>query len=117
VVFPVFRSTSVAAVKRLTPQKRALGWKRAHIMTSERFPFDKRRLEELPPAPKGKRTYYYDTKVGSLQLQVTDNGVKTFYLYRRINGRPTRHKVGRLEDFQNMTRVRQKAEGLRGEMA
>jgi integrase len=51
-------------------------------------------LDALPlPAP-GTRATYHDTKVNGLQLRVTANGTKTFYIFQRVNGKPERVKVG-----------------------
>ena len=56
--------------------------------------FTKPAVEALGPAPTGKRDYYNDTRVKGLQLQVTDNGSKSYYLYLRNAGRPLRHHLG-----------------------
>lgn len=61
--------------------------------------FTKAGLEAIPVAEPGKRTYYNDTRVLGLQLQVTDKGVKTYYVYKRIHGRPKRIKLGRFPDM------------------
>jgi hypothetical protein len=61
--------------------------------------FTKAGLAALPPAEPGKRTYFNDTRVLGLQLQVTDKGVKTYYVYKRIHGRPKRIKLGRFPDM------------------
>jgi integrase len=80
------------------------------------FSFTKPLLEALPPAAAGKRDYYNDTKLRGLQLAVTDSGAKTFYLYRRIKGRPTRCLLGRFPDL-TPELARRKAEGLAGRIA
>ena len=46
------------------------------------------------PAP-GQRATYHDTKVNGLQLRVTANGTKSFYVFQRVNGKPERVRVGR----------------------
>ena len=51
-----------------------------------RFLFGKERIEKLPTPEAGKRATYHDTKATGLQLRVTDAGIKTFSLYRRIKG-------------------------------
>lgn len=61
--------------------------------------FTKATLAALPPAEPGKRAYFNDTRVLGLQLQVTDKGVKTYYVYKRIHGRPKRIKLGRFPDM------------------
>src|SRR5262249_5064532 len=45
--------------------------------------------------PATGRTVIHDAKTPGLILRVTPNGVKSFYLYRRINGRPSRVLLGR----------------------
>lgn len=60
-----------------------------------RINFTRATVDSLPPAPAGKRDYYNDTKVQGLQLQVTDKGAKSYYLYIRNAGKPLRHKLGR----------------------
>lgn len=56
--------------------------------------FTKSYLEGLPPAPPGKRVWYHDTKVPGLAIQVTATGTKTFYLYRWIDGKPEKLRLG-----------------------
>jgi integrase len=41
----------------------------------------------------------YDAKTPGLLVRVTDKGVKSFTVYRRINGRPQRVKLGRYPDM------------------
>ena len=61
--------------------------------------FTQANLAALEAAPPGKRDYVNDTRVPGLQLQITDKGVKTFYVYKRIQGRPKRIKLGRFPDM------------------
>lgn len=51
-------------------------------------------LDALPLPEPGQRSTYHDTKVNGLQLRVTSNGTKTFYIFQRVNGKPERVKVG-----------------------
>ncbi|MCG8017932.1 MAG: integrase family protein [Candidatus Thiodiazotropha sp. 'RUGA'] len=64
-----------------------------------RLNFTKAALAALPAARSGKRDYYNDTRVLGLQIQVTDKGVKTYYVYKRIHGQPKRIKIGRFPDL------------------
>ncbi|MHB8955445.1 MAG: tyrosine-type recombinase/integrase [Pirellulaceae bacterium] len=41
------------------------------------------------------REFVFDEKVPHLAIQVTAGGCKTWYLYRRVNGRPKQIKIGR----------------------
>ncbi|MCG7935881.1 MAG: integrase family protein [Candidatus Thiodiazotropha taylori] len=61
--------------------------------------FTKATLTALPAAESGKRDYYNDTRVLGLQIQVTDKGIKTYYVYKRIHGQPKRIKIGRFPDL------------------
>lgn len=59
-----------------------------------KFKFTKTALVALPPAPEGKRVFHYDTEVSGLCVQVTATGTKTFYLYRKVEGKPERIRLG-----------------------
>lgn len=61
---------------------------------NQRFNFTVKALNALRPAPAGKRAYYNDANVRGLQLVVTDRGTMTFYLYRKIAGKPKRVHLG-----------------------
>lgn len=50
--------------------------------------FTKIALDALPPARTGERDYYNDARLQGLQLVVTSTGVKSFYLYERIDVPP-----------------------------
>ena len=66
--------------------------------------------------PSAGRTYIYDSKTPGLVLQVTEKGVRSFYVYRRINGRPQRHHLGR---FPAMTveQAQTRANIIKGQIA
>ena len=66
--------------------------------------------------PSAGRTYIYDSKTPGLVLQVTEKGVRSFYVYRRINGRPQRHHLGR---FPAMTveQARNRTKFINGQIA
>jgi integrase len=78
--------------------------------------FTKATLDSLVPAKPGTRDYFNDTKVRGLQLSVTDRGAKTFCLYRRMGGRPTRYTLGRYPDL-TPENARKKAESIAGRVA
>lgn len=59
----------------------------------------KKTIENLPKAIHNKRLYFYDTKVQSLGVAVTSKGTKTFFVYKKINGRPERVTLGRYPDL------------------
>lgn len=66
-----------------------------------RFNFTKKALMALPSPPKGEQGYFSDTNVKArgLGIAVTPAGTKTFFLHRRIFGRPERVTIGRLPDL------------------
>src|SRR5471032_1049451 len=62
--------------------------------------FTKAAIDGLPVPPKGDSwKYYYDTKVSGLAIGVGPSGVKTFILYRKVNRKPERIKIGRYPDL------------------
>jgi integrase len=80
-----------------------------------RINFTKSTIENLPLPASGWR-YYYDTKVGGLAVGVGATGVKTYVLYKKINRRPERIKIGRASDL-TVDEARRQAEKLNGEVA
>ncbi len=58
-----------------------------------RFNFTKTQLAGLP-APAAGRVVYYDTRTPGLTLRITDKGQCSFYFYRKVKGRPVRHRLG-----------------------
>lgn len=80
----------------------------------QRLNFTKPVLEKIPAPPK--RTYYHDTGQKGLILDVTPKGVKTFYLYRFIQGRPEKIKIGPFPDV-SVEDARKAALRLLGQIA
>lgn len=65
------------------------------MATDTHINFTKAALLALPSPATGRATYN-DTKVAGLQLRVTENGIKTFSVFRRIKGgNPIRMTIGR----------------------
>ena len=62
-------------------------------VSDNKINFTKTALQNLPTPDK--QTYYWDTKVEGLGLGVTPKNAKSFVLYQRLNGKPTRIKLGR----------------------
>ena len=85
-------------------------------LVSEQFNFTKKDLDHLDLPPAGKRIYFRDSKTPGLQLMVTDKGTKTFYLYKKIQGRPTRIKLGHYPDI-TPNKARSKAYKTLGKLA
>lgn len=61
--------------------------------TSNRFPFTKDAIARIKPDEK--RVTYHDSKIPNLSICVTPSGTKSFYLVRRVKGRPQRVCLGR----------------------
>ena len=62
------------------------------------FNFIQSKIESLLATEK--RTTYYDTKVSGLCVIIYPKcSTKTFFLYKRVDGRPTRIKLGRFPDL------------------
>ena len=68
-------------------------------MKTNKLNFTKKILETLSLPLKGKRTFYYDTKVRGLRVSLTDKGSITFIVYRKVNGKPERITLGRYPDL------------------
>ncbi len=69
-------------------------------VTDNKLNFNKTNLLNLKLPEKGKITYYYDKQISGLGIMVFASGTKTFFVYKRINGRPDKIKLGR---FPQMT--------------
>jgi integrase len=63
-------------------------------MDNNRLRFIKAKLDELPLPPNGKRTFFYDSDTPGLALLVTSEGRKTFFLYKKVAGKPIQRKIG-----------------------
>jgi len=90
-------------------------------MATTRIPFTKPALAGLtPPQPKpGSQTVYdiyHDEKEAGLVLLVTSAGSKTFYLSKKVNGRPERIKLGRFPDL-TVEKARKAAALQKGQIA
>jgi len=70
------------------------------IKSVSKFTFTRQKIEALKSPPEGSRAYHYDTKVRGLGIAVSPKGLKTFFLYRREQGRPARRGIG---DFRELT--------------
>lgn len=77
---------------------------------TKRFNFTKKIIEGITAPNDGKRLYYYDSKVQGLTLSITEAGTKSFMIYKKVNGKPIRHTLGR---FPAMTVEQARREGLK----
>ena len=84
------------------------------MTTETRFKFTKARLKEIEPTDKV--TTYHDTEVKGLKLVVSKAGTKTFYVYRKINGRPERIKLGNFPQTSS-EQAKDQAKIVNGEIA
>jgi integrase len=85
-------------------------------MPTTKLNFTKITLESLPIPAKGKQNYYYDMKMRALAVRITSSGVRTFVIYRRINGIPERVTLGRFPDL-SIEQARRKAEAINAAIA
>ena len=85
-------------------------------MASHHLNFVKTALSKAPAAKKGSKDYYYDTKEKGLTMAVTPAGTKSFYLYKRIDGKPERLLLGRFPDI-SIENARKAAMAAKGEIA
>lgn len=90
--------------------------KKVSAAKSQKVGFTKALLDSIAP-PSGKsRTYLHDSRVSGLCLSVTPAGVKSFLVYRKLNGRPVRVTLGRYPDI-SIEQARRLAAQRIGEMA
>jgi integrase len=80
-----------------------------------RFPFTVARLEALK-APATGRTWVYDEACPGLAMMVTEKDARAFYLYRKVNGRPERVRLGSFTDI-SLADARDLADKHKGEIA
>ncbi len=72
--------------------------RRTKVEPGAPFRFNDRTLHSLL-TPQVRRVYYRDSVTRGLTLTILPTGVKSFYLYRRIHGRPERVLIGRFPDM------------------
>lgn len=79
------------------------------------FNFIKDTLLKIEP-PKTGREVYKDSKEKGLILMVSYGGSKVFYLYKLIDGKPSRIKIGSFPDL-SITEARERALELKNQVA
>ena len=77
--------------------------------------FTKATIDALPLPEKGW-CYHRDQKTPGLAVGIGSTGVRTFVLYKRINGTPERIKLGRYPDM-SVEQARRQAMELNGQIA
>ena len=65
---------------------------------ARKFRFTEESVSKLPTPEKGKRKYYHDSEAAGFCVCVTDTGTKTFYVVRKLNGKPEYIRIGRYPD-------------------
>lgn len=71
---------------------------------------------EVIKAPETGRTYIYDQKTSRLAICVTNTGLKSWYWYGKVNGKPRRKLLGKWPDM-TVEQARKKAESDSGKAA
>ena len=65
---------------------------------SKRLPPTRKRLTKRTiasiPIPASGRSSVFDTDVRGFYIETTSTGAQSFYLYRKVNGRPRRIRLG-----------------------
>ncbi len=81
--------------------------------TENRINFTKTALASLKP--RASRYFAHDSKTPGLCAMVTPTGAMSFYLYRRIDGRPQRVRIGSVGDV-TVDQARRQVAKLNGEI-
>ena len=84
-------------------------------MSETSINFTKSTITALP-SPASGRTTYKDTKTVGLHLRVSSTGIKTFSLFKRVNGKPERITLGRFPEM-TVEQARRKAAEMNGQIA
>jgi integrase len=79
------------------------------------FNFTKKTLDSLSLPETGKRLYFYDIKIRGLELMVTEQGTKSFKVYRKCNGKPVRVTLGKYPEL-SVENARNEAQRVIAEM-
>lgn len=82
----------------------------------QRLRFTKKFLEALRCERGRGRQYLFDSHTPRLALCVTEAGSKSFYVVRRVNGRPRRIRLGGFPEL-SIERARERAEETNSEVA
>lgn len=78
-----------------SPRSRSTG-----VAPGQKFKFTKSSISEKElPAPETGRYYVYDSLTRGLCISVMASGIRTYYVYRRNQGRPVRYRLGLCEEL------------------
>lgn len=73
------------------------------------------RVRDVRCEPGKSRSYFRDEQCPHLWLAVTDNGAKTFFVYKRVRGKPQRTKIGRFPEV-TVEKARKRADEIFGDI-
>ena len=79
------------------------------------FPFTVNRITDYECPAGESRVWLRDERHPDLRLQVTRNGAKTFYIYKKLHGKPVRIQIGPFPTV-SIDDARKKAKELIGDM-
>src|SRR3990172_4547559 len=82
---------------------------------TRRLSFTKTALERIDP-PEDGRLWVYDSKTPGLAMMVTAAGARSFYVYRWVQGRPQRIRLGGYADI-SIEQARKRAQTIIGNIA
>ena len=82
---------------------------------SKPFPFSEAKIKAIDPPVSG-RVYHRDSRFPGLQLCVTSADARTYYFVKRIGGKPTRIRLGTVEQL-SVESARAAAAAVTGDMA
>jgi integrase len=87
------------------------------MTTAQRAVFTDRYLKSLKPAPAGKRLVHWDAAKPAFGCRVTDRGVVSFFVMRRMHGnpRPIRVVLGRYPEI-SLAKARKLAAAALGDL-
>jgi len=87
-------------------------------MTKNRFNFTAKTISNLSfsDAKGSNVTCYYDTKIRGLGIYVTRKGVKSYFIYRKVEGKPLRIVLGRIDEI-TLECAREKASNINSQIA
>jgi integrase len=86
-------------------------------MPSTSLNFTIARINKLPLPTAGKRTYYRDTQLRGLILDVRASGTKAFYVYKKLHGKPVRIFIENYDPNRDLEKVRAHAYMVLGQIA
>ena len=84
-------------------------------MSDTKVRFTKAAIEALSLPEKGSR-FYWDDKTPGLAIRVTAGGARTFYVYRKVKGKPEQIRIGPYPDL-TVELARKKAAEILGQIA